>query len=122
MRDRSPPRAVLVHGTTAGPESFAAQRELAGEFRLVLFARRGYGDRRALAGPAGSNTELGWAVDLPDLLELMEEGAGAHLVGHSYGGPVVAAAASRRPDLVRSLVLLETMLGRSRPRTARCAP
>ncbi len=50
-------------------------------------------------------------MDLPDLLELMEEGAGAHLVGHSYGGPVVAAAASRRPDLVRSLVLLETMLG-----------
>jgi len=104
-------RAILVHGTTGGPEHFAAQHELAGDFDLILFARRGYGDRRTLAGPPGSNSKLGWPVDVPDLLELMTETGGAHLVGHSYGGPVVALAASERPDLVRSLVLVETALG-----------
>lgn len=106
-----PDRAILVHGTTGGPEHFDAQRELGAEIDLVLFSRRGYGDRRELAGPPGANSELGWPVDLPDLLELMAETGGAHLVGHSYGGPVVALAASRRPDLVRSLVLVETALG-----------
>lgn len=110
----APSSAILVHGTTKGPESFDAQRELAADFRLVLFARRGYGDRREPPQPPGeptANTELGWPVDVPDLIQVMEREGGAHLVGHSYGGPVVATAASRRPDLVRSLVLLETALG-----------
>jgi pimeloyl-ACP methyl ester carboxylesterase len=41
----------------------------------------------------------------------MERAGGAHLVGHSYGGVVAAVAAARRPDLVRSLVLVEPALG-----------
>ncbi|MDF1791688.1 MAG: alpha/beta hydrolase [Thalassobaculaceae bacterium] len=36
-----------------------------------------------------------------------EIGGPVHLVGHSYGGAVALAAAQRRPDLVRSLVLIE---------------
>jgi pimeloyl-ACP methyl ester carboxylesterase len=99
------PPAVLVHGTfVGGPQSFAAQAPLADDHRLLIVDRRGYG-----ANPGGGET-LGWPVDSEDLLRLLEEVGGAHLVGHSYGGAVVAVAASRRPDLVRSLVLVEPAL------------
>jgi pimeloyl-ACP methyl ester carboxylesterase len=96
---------VLVHGTfVGGPESFAAQAPLADRHRLLIVDRRGYG-----ANPAEGDT-LGWPVDGEDLLDLLEAVGGAHLVGHSYGGAVVAVAAGRRPDLVRSLVLVEPAL------------
>jgi pimeloyl-ACP methyl ester carboxylesterase len=99
------PPAVLVHGTfVGGPASFAAQSPLADRFRLLVVDRRGYG-----ANPARGAT-LGWPVDAEDLLDLLEAVGGAHLVGHSYGGAVVALAAGRRPDLVRSLVLVEPAL------------
>ena len=99
------PPAVLVHGTFAGGrESWPAQAPLADRHRLLVVDRRGYG-----ANPAGDGP-LGWPVDSQDLLELLEAVGGAHLVGHSYGGAVVAVAAGRRPDLVRSLVLVEPAL------------
>jgi pimeloyl-ACP methyl ester carboxylesterase len=101
---RGPP-AVLVHGTfVGGPESWPAQAPLADRHRLLVVDRRGYG---ANPGPAGP---LGWPVDSQDLLGLLETLGGAHLVGHSYGGAVAAVAAGRRPDLVRSLVLVEPAL------------
>jgi len=99
------PPAVLVHGTfVGGPESFAAQAPLADQVRLLVVDRCGYG-----ANPAEGAT-LGWPVDADDLLALLEEVGPAHLVGHSYGGAVVAVAAGRRPDLVRSLVLVDPAL------------
>jgi pimeloyl-ACP methyl ester carboxylesterase len=99
------PPAVLVHGTFAGgPESWPAQSPLAGRHRLLVVDRRGYG-----ANPATAGT-LGWPVDSQDLLGLLEAVGGAQLVGHSYGGAVAAVAAGRRPDLVRSLVLVEPAL------------
>lgn len=101
--------AVLVHGTYIGTDdSFGAQRELDGRVRLVVFERRGYGSR----GGAPDRV-LGWPVDAPDLERLMEAAGGAHLVGHSYGGVVVATAASHRPELVRSLVLVEPALSQA---------
>jgi pimeloyl-ACP methyl ester carboxylesterase len=101
----SGPPAVLVHGTfVGGPESFAAQAPLAEDHRLLIVDRRGYG-----ANPPEGEV-LGWPVDSEDLLGLLETLGGAHLVGHSYGGAVVAVVASRRPDLVRSLVLVEPAL------------
>ena len=101
---RGPP-AVLVHGTFAGGrESWPAQAPLADRHRLLVVDRRGYG-----ANPAGDGPP-GWPVDSQNLLELLEAVGGAHLVGHSYGGAVVAVAAGRRPDLVRSLVLVEPAL------------
>ena len=106
-KERAP--AVLVHGTFIGTDdSFGPQRELDGPVRLVVFERRGYGSRAGAPDPV-----LGWPADAPDLQVLMERAGGAHLVGHSYGGVVVAAAASRRPDLVRSLVLVEPALSQA---------
>jgi pimeloyl-ACP methyl ester carboxylesterase len=93
-------RVVLVHGSLAtGAEEWAEQRRLAGDgFRLTVFDRRGYGQ-----SPFASGEDF--LVDADDILELM--GDGAHLVGHSYGGLGAMIAAARRPDITRSLTLLE---------------
>lgn len=96
------PPAVLVHGIlTWGDDErygFAAQRPLAGRHRLLVMDRRGYGRSPDIA-------RSDWAVDAEDIIGLL--GTGAHLVGHAYGGVSAMAAAVRRPDLVRSLTLIQ---------------
>lgn len=109
--------AFLVHGTAVDAErTFSEQRELEGEVDLVLWERRGYGSRRQPEG------ELGWPVDVEDLIGAMEPLAPVHLVGHSYGGVVAAAVASRRPGLLRSLVLVEPSLYQVAPDDPLIAP
>ncbi|MFE6691150.1 alpha/beta fold hydrolase [Streptomyces sp. NPDC057743] len=93
------PRALLVHGTMSwGTECFAGQRPLAGMFRLELVDRRGFGD-----SPDVERSD--YEVDAEDLGRLL--GAGAHLVGHSYGAAAAMLAASARPEAVHSLTLIE---------------
>ncbi|WP_020136414.1 alpha/beta fold hydrolase [Streptomyces sp. 351MFTsu5.1] len=94
--------ALFVHNIfTWGddPEyGFAGQRPLAADRRLLLMDRRGYGD--------SPDTARGdFEVDAGDVVELL--GTGAHLVGHGNGGVVALLAAARRPDLVRSLALIQ---------------
>jgi pimeloyl-ACP methyl ester carboxylesterase len=92
---------VLLHGALGwGAQTFAEQYVLADSYRLHVVDRRGYG-----ASP--HQGEVGWPVDVPDLLSLLESLGGAHVLGHSYGGVVALIAAGRRPDLVRSLVVVE---------------
>ena len=91
--------AVLVHGSFGwGAETWREQRPLADEYRLLLVDRRGFG-----ASPADGRVDF--ERDAEDVAELLAHGA--HLVGHSYGGVVSLLAAARRPDAVRSLVLIE---------------
>lgn len=91
--------AVFVHGSFGwGEETFGEQRPLAEHYRLILVDRRGFG-----ASPA--NGRVDFDRDADDVAELL--GDGAHLVGHSYGGVVSLLAAARRPDAVRSLLLIE---------------
>ncbi|WP_320774406.1 alpha/beta hydrolase [Streptomyces sp. CRN 30] len=96
------PAAVLVHGIlTWGDDErygFAAQRPLADRHRLLVMDRRGYGRSPDIA-------HSDWAADAEDVIGLL--GDGAHLVGHAYGGVSAMAAAVRRPDLVRSLTLVQ---------------
>lgn len=47
------------------------------------------------------------ADDLNDLLDGLEPSSGFVQVGHSAGGPMVRLAASRRPDRVAGLVLVD---------------
>jgi pimeloyl-ACP methyl ester carboxylesterase len=96
------PDVVLVHGAFGwGRQTFAEQYALAEQAcRLHVVDRRGYG---ASSAPDG----VGWPVDVPDLVALLEELGGAHLVGHSYGGVDALLVAGDRPDLVRSLVVVE---------------
>ena len=91
---------VLVHGSLAtGADEWQAQKPLAADgFRLLVLDRRGYGRSPAVDGED-------FLQDAADIAEIM--GAGAHLVGHSYGGLGVMFAAARRPDATLSLTLLE---------------
>ncbi|MEV3908562.1 alpha/beta fold hydrolase [Streptomyces canus] len=98
--ERAP--AVFVHNIlTWGSDAvygFAGQRPLADDRRLLLMDRRGYGD--------SPDTARGdFEVDAGDVLEVL--GGGAHLVGHGNGGVAALLAAARRPDLVRSLALIQ---------------
>jgi len=96
--------AVFVHGSFAwGSDTFPGQRLLADAARVILIDRRGYGGT-----PRGD--AVGWPGDTDDLVALLAELGGAHLVGHSYGGVVALLAAGERPDLVRSLVAVEPPL------------
>lgn len=91
--------AVFVHGSFGwGEETWAKQRPLAEEHRLLLVDRRGFG-----GSPADGRVDF--ERDADDVADLL--GEGAHLVGHSYGGVVSLLAAARRPDAVRSLTVIE---------------
>ncbi|MFC9879927.1 alpha/beta fold hydrolase [Streptomyces libani] len=96
------PRAVFAHGIlTWGDDErygFAAQRPLADRYRLLLMDRRGYGRSPDIA-------HSDYEADADDLIRLL--GDGGHLVGHAYGGVSALVAAARRPDLVRSLTLIQ---------------
>ena len=96
--------AVFVHGSFSwGLDTFAEQRALADRFHVVLLDRAGFGDSPA-------EEVVGWPTDMDNLIELLDEFNGAHLVGQSYGAVVSLLAAGRRPDLVRSLVVIEPPL------------
>jgi pimeloyl-ACP methyl ester carboxylesterase len=98
----SGPPVVLVHGSVVGPErTWRAQRELASRWSLVLPCRPGFGGSPPL--PGGGD----FAVEAPLIAELLGDGAGAHLVGHSYGAVIALLAAALRPDAVRSLTVSE---------------
>ncbi|ATL32332.1 alpha/beta fold hydrolase [Streptomyces formicae] len=102
--------ALFVHNIfTWGSDStygFAGQRPLADGRRLLLMDRRGYGDS---ADTARSDFD----IDAEDVVEVLSDEAfaagpgGAHLVGHGNGAVAALIAAARRPDLVRSLALIQ---------------
>lgn len=97
--------AVFVHNifTWGSDEAygFAAQRPLADRFRLLLVDRRGYG-----RSPGTERSDF--ETDADDLVDLLSrQDGGAHLAGHGNGGLAAMLAAGRRPDLVRSLTLIQ---------------
>ncbi len=101
----SGPRVILVRGGAQGNErageaNFAAQRPLAERgWRLLVPDRPGHGRSPDPGRPDDAEADGAWVADL------LEDGA--HLVGHSFGGAVVLAAAVRRPAAVRSLTFIE---------------
>lgn len=78
-------------------------RALAPRAEVISYDRRGYGRSRPHPGPF----DVEGNVD--DLLMLVG-GEPAVLVGHSFGGNVVLAAAQRRPDLVQGAAVYESPL------------
>lgn len=97
---------AFSHGLLWGTELFAAQiAALRGRYRCIAWDHRGQGqsgsDHRVCIG-----MELVWQ----DAAQLLDKLAGSpvHFCGLSMGGFVGMRMAARRPDLVRSLILLET--------------
>jgi len=93
------PRLLLVHGSVVNAElTWSAQKPLAERFEIVAPNRRGF--------PPGPDVER---VDFEDEAVWLEQFVepGTHLVGHSYGGVISLLAAARRPELLRSLTVIE---------------
>jgi pimeloyl-ACP methyl ester carboxylesterase len=114
IRSMARPRILLIHGSVVnGASTWAAQRPLGDRFELVVPNRRGFPPGPEIAR-VDYEEEAVW-------LEFLEPGT--HLVGHSYGGVIALLAAARRPELLRSLTVVEPPAMRVargiRPRTRR---
>jgi pimeloyl-ACP methyl ester carboxylesterase len=93
------PRLLLVHGSVVNADlTWSAQKPLAERFEIVAPNRRGF--------PPGPDVEH---VDFEDEAVWLEQflEPGTHLVGHSYGGVCSLLLAARRPELLRSLTVIE---------------
>ncbi len=92
-------RLVLVHGSVVGGRAtWGAQLPLAERFELVVLDRPGF-------PPNPPVERVDFETDAELVAGLLEPGD--HLVGHSYGGVISLLAAARRPELMRSLTLVE---------------
>jgi pimeloyl-ACP methyl ester carboxylesterase len=105
--EAGPPKApliVLIHGTMdRSTGMLKLSRRLDFGYRVMRYDRRGYGRSTPHDGP------FHMAAQVDDLVTLLC-GRAAVLVGHSYGGNVALAMASRYPDLVRGVAIYETPL------------
>lgn len=105
--DPSGPLVVLVHGTmdrAAGmlPVARRLDERAGGRLCIVRYDRRGYG-RSTHLSPYDMEHQV---ADLVGLLA----GRPAVLVGHSFGGNVALATATRHPRLVAGVAVYETPL------------
>jgi pimeloyl-ACP methyl ester carboxylesterase len=97
--DRIVQRLVLVHGSVVGGRAtWAGQRSLADSFRLHVVERPGF-------PPNPPVKRVDFEADAVLVANLLEPGD--HLVGHSYGGVISLLAAAERPELLRSLTVVE---------------
>ncbi len=98
---------AFSHGLLWSTELFAAQiAALRGRYRCIAWDHRGQGQSAPDPDRQSIDMELVWK-DAVALLEKLGTGA-VHFCGLSMGGFVGMRMAARRPDLVRSLILLET--------------
>jgi pimeloyl-ACP methyl ester carboxylesterase len=105
--DPGSPALVLCHGFTGSSHDFALQMdELAARRRVVVLDQRGHGHSTR------TGTLEGYTIDqlVDDLVAFLDAvgGGPVDLLGHSMGGRVVMGVALSRPDLVGSLVLMDT--------------
>jgi pimeloyl-ACP methyl ester carboxylesterase len=100
---------VLVHGAYHGGwcwRDFAPLLE-AGGHRVLTPTLTGLGDRYGEV-----TRDVGLQTHVADIISVYEQGnlAETVLLGHSYGGAVVAAVADRLPEQVASLVFLDAII------------
>jgi pimeloyl-ACP methyl ester carboxylesterase len=100
-------RLVLVHGSVVGASAtWRAQQPLADRFSLLPVERPGFA-----RGPDVDRVDFEQDAEL--VAGLLR--SGDHLVGHSYGGVISLLAASVRPELLRSLTVIEPPATRAAP-------
>ncbi len=98
---------VLGHSSTGtGGQWRALFERLGNRYRLIAPDHLGYG--RTGSDPGGLPIMERETAIIGELLDLAAEPA--HLVGHSYGGSVMARVAVLAPHRVRSLTLIEPTL------------
>jgi 2-succinyl-6-hydroxy-2,4-cyclohexadiene-1-carboxylate synthase len=97
----------LCHGFSGSSHDFALHGESLAASRTVMMAdHRGHGRSQKLGTTAGYSIDR-LAFDLIGLLDA-EVGRPVDLLGHSMGGAISLRVTLARPDLVRSLILMDT--------------
>jgi pimeloyl-ACP methyl ester carboxylesterase len=96
---------VLLHSTGAsGSQWRRLAAELGDRFRVIAPDLCGYGG----TGPWQGKGEISLAAEAAMVAALVERLARpVHLLGHSFGGAVALRLAQDRPELVKSLILIE---------------
>lgn len=101
------PPLVLVHGFTGSAQDFAlVADDFAVDRRVVLLDQRGHG-RSTKTGSLEGYTLDQLVADLGAFLDAVGDGP-VDLLGHSMGGRVVMGLVLSRPELVSTLVLMDT--------------
>lgn len=101
------PDFVLVHGFTGSSHDFALNTNaLAADRHLVLIDQRGHGHSTKTGHLEGYTIEQ-LVDDLAAFLDAIGGGP-FDLLGHSMGGRVAMGLVLARPELVQSLVLMDT--------------
>ncbi|MDH7487962.1 MAG: alpha/beta hydrolase [Anaerolineae bacterium] len=96
---------LFIHGLGSSGRDWEMQVPFfASEYRVVVFDLRGHGESDK---PRGPYTMPQFAEDTAGLIEALGI-APAHVVGISLGGMIAFQLAIDRPDLVRSLVIVNS--------------
>lgn len=104
------PPLVLVHGWCSNLRHWDALVEhFAPRHRVLTVDRRGHGGSDVPPAASGGYTAARHGADLAEVMDATGT-TGAVVVGHAGGAPGVLALAADRPDLVRALVLVDTII------------
>jgi pimeloyl-ACP methyl ester carboxylesterase len=97
------PAVVILHGLAGSGREFLPTAGALSGRKIVLVDQRGHG------GSTRIPSDTSRAAFVADVVSVIEREASTpvHLVGHSMGAHTAMLAAGARPDLVRTLVLLE---------------
>jgi pimeloyl-ACP methyl ester carboxylesterase len=93
---------LFIHGVATSGQMWGADlADLAADFRLIVYNRRGYG--------GSSSSPRNWGAHGDDTVALIEtlNAAPAVVIGYSGGAIVALDAVLKRPDLFARLVLLD---------------
>jgi len=117
--ETNPLTIVFVHGAWAGGWHFTKVQPLLEQAGHTVYrpTMTGLGERVHLAGP-----EVGLSTHIEDIVKVLEfeDLDEIVLVGHSYGGMVIAGVAERVPQR-RALAARASMGGGGEAATGRCA-
>lgn len=103
----SGPPVVLEAGIAASSASWKlVQDNLAAQFRVVSYDRRGLGYSEPAQGPRTLENLL---AEFDFVIEAAQIGKPFVLAGHSFGGLLARHYAARFPEKVRALVLLDPL-------------
>jgi pimeloyl-ACP methyl ester carboxylesterase len=101
------PTFLLCHGFTGSSLDFSLQVDaIASDRRVVTLDQRGHGHSTKMGTLEGYGIDQ-LAADLIAFIEAVGDGP-VDLLGHSMGGRVSLLVVLDRPDLVNSLVLMDT--------------
>lgn len=103
VREGEGPEILLVHGGASPAKTWSGLAPLKARWTLVTVHRRGFPP-----SPPPADGRQDFDADAADLLALLEERP--HVVAHSYGALGALIAATRLPEKVRSLSLIEPPL------------